>query len=69
MKQKLLFTAQVFSVLLMILSIFVGTLKRDLNKERTLREHAVIEMQQEDNNNTSGSFFSPFVTSFLEVIE
>ena len=60
MKQKLLFATQVFSVLLMILSVFVGTLKRDLNKERMLRESASIQMQSEEKTTSSDYFFSPF---------
>lgn len=63
MKQKLLFTVQVFSVLLMILFVFVGTLKRDLNKERMLRESASIEMQSEEKSSSSDFFFSPFAIS------
>lgn len=60
MKQKLLFATQVFSVLLMILAVFVGTLKRDLNKEKMLRESAGIQMLSEEKTTSSDYFFSPF---------
>lgn len=69
MKQKLLFTTQVFAVLLMILSVFLGTLKRDLNKEKMQRETAYSRMESEENTSSSRFFFSPFAVSLQEFIE
>ncbi len=69
MKQKLLFTTQVFSILLMVLAVFVGTLKRDLNKEKMMRESAYIQAETEENGISSSFFFSPFAVSLQEFME
>ena len=61
MKQKITFTVQVLSILIVFLSVFISCLVRDRSREQsTIRKTQVMQIERKEINSSSIVFFNPF---------
>ncbi len=61
MKQKITFSVQVLSILIVFLSVFITCLVRDRNRDNsTIRKTQVINIDGQEINSSSIVFFNPF---------
>jgi len=61
MKQKITFSVQVLSILIVFLSVFISCLVRDRSREQsTIRKAQVMQIERKEINSSSIVFFNPF---------
>ena len=69
MKQKVIFTVQVFSTLILFVSIFVTYLEKGANTPYEIEKQQIQNYQEDQTGKKFNILNSPFTLNFSELLE